>query len=109
MKDKLAALFGWFRRSPRSETDEALTEVAEFKALLAGLTIDVDFSQVTAAIAEVEALKAALADEEPIKLDVDTTGIAAAEAEMAKIRRECSLEHHLYLDGKELQVFRSDS
>lgn len=86
-----------------SDAEEAASEVAEFKALLKsfgdkGLTIDVDFSQVTAAIAEVEALKAALTDGD-------------------RIKQECKFEHRLILDGKELRIiddkhvekFRSDS
>lgn len=87
-------MFGWLRRSPRSQTDEALAEVAEFKALLenldqGGLTVDVDFSQVTAAIAEVEALKA---------------GLASSKRESA-----LNCKHYLYLDGEELRTFDGDS
>lgn len=82
-------MFGWFHRSPRSETEEALAEVAEFKALLGGLTVDVDFSQVTAAIAEVEALKA---------------GLASSKRESA-----LNCKHYLYLDGEELRTFDGDA
>jgi restriction endonuclease Mrr len=105
-------LFGAVARLDRGLTPEIL-EVEEFQALLGALkdskmTIEVDFSQVVDAIAEVEALKAACQSgesDEPIKVYVDTTGVAAAEAELEQL--EC--EHYLYLDGKELRTFMGDS